>query len=155
MYILTETINFIRLAKLHCRSDAALCCLIVEEESWMTDCIFILSNKTNFCSRIRFYDPINRIYRIVKSYLTPVPTRRSPTTVILRRLMMMLLLLISTLIVPLPLRRTLLILSLSPVIVLGSTVLLRRGATEVLLTITLILILVISTLILLGWRGLV
>jgi len=64
-----------------------------------------------------------------KSSLTPVSTRRTPVTIVLRGLVMvllLLLLLISTLIIPLPMGRTLLILSLRTVVVLVSTVLLRR-----------------------------
>jgi len=68
----------------------------------------------------------------------------------------MLLMVLVSLIIPLPLRGTLLILSLRNVIVLVPTVQLRRGTTIVLLlAVTLVLVLIVSTLVLLRRRGLV
>jgi hypothetical protein len=70
--------------------------------------------------------------------------------------MVVLLVMLVSLIIPLPLGRTLLILSLRAVIVLVSTVLLRRRATVVLLlAVTLVLVLIVTTLVLLRRRGLV
>jgi hypothetical protein len=91
-----------------------------------------------------------------RSSLTPVSTRRSPTTIILRRLMMVLLVMLVSLIIPLPLGRTLLVLALRTVVVLVSAVLLRRWTTVVLLlAVSLVLVLIVTTLVLLRRRGLV
>jgi hypothetical protein len=67
-----------------------------------------------------------------------------------------LLVMLVSLIIPLPLGRTLLVLALRTVIVLVSAVLLRRGTTVVLLlTVSLVLVLIVATLVLLRRRGLV